>query len=189
VNIQRRQYLQHVQVYLDQRQGSLSWWSPCRSCYGECLSRQTVSSWSIPLSLRLLMCHHHSYRFRLVSISCDPSFVFSIDDHQMTVIEVEGTNVQPLVIDQLEIFVGVCQCGSKHVIYSVNQLQNRSTLLSCRKMLLFIYAHDGVPHVRTRSLRTGQLLTTVCVLSILSGPNNNNVNRDPCSPKVSDFGG
>jgi iron transport multicopper oxidase len=47
-----------------------------------------------------------SYRFRLVSISCDPSFVFSIDNHTMTVIEVEGTNVQPLLIDSLTIFVG-----------------------------------------------------------------------------------
>ncbi|KAI0252556.1 laccase [Lactifluus subvellereus] len=46
------------------------------------------------------------YRFRLVSISCDPSFVFSIDDHTMTVIEVEGTNVRPLDVDSLEIFAG-----------------------------------------------------------------------------------
>ncbi|KAH9998721.1 laccase [Russula vinacea] len=46
------------------------------------------------------------YRFRLVSISCDPSFLFSIDGHQMTVIEADGTNVQPLVVDSLEIFVG-----------------------------------------------------------------------------------
>ncbi|KAF8493492.1 laccase [Russula emetica] len=46
------------------------------------------------------------YRFRLISISCDPSFFFSIDNHTMTVIEVEGTNVQPLQIDSLHIFVG-----------------------------------------------------------------------------------
>ncbi|KAN0114014.1 laccase [Russula decolorans] len=46
------------------------------------------------------------YRFRLVSISCDPSFLFSIDNHTMTVIEVEGTNVQPLPIDAVEIFAG-----------------------------------------------------------------------------------
>jgi iron transport multicopper oxidase len=44
------------------------------------------------------------YRFRLVSISCDPGFFFSIDGHQMTVIEVDGNNVQPLLIDSLEIF-------------------------------------------------------------------------------------
>ncbi|KAH9008534.1 laccase 3, partial [Lactarius hengduanensis] len=47
------------------------------------------------------------YRFRLVSVSCDPSFIFSIDGHQMTVIEVEGNNVQPLLIDSLEIFTGI----------------------------------------------------------------------------------
>jgi iron transport multicopper oxidase len=50
---------------------------------------------------------YNSYRFRLLSISCDPSFVFSIDNHQMTVIEVEGINVQPLIVDSLEIFAGV----------------------------------------------------------------------------------
>jgi len=49
---------------------------------------------------------HFSYRFRLVSISCDPSFTFSIDSHQMTIIEVDSTNVQPLVVDSLQIFVG-----------------------------------------------------------------------------------
>lgn len=47
------------------------------------------------------------YRFRLVSVSCDPSFVFSIDNHQFTVIEVEGTNVQPLVVDSIELFAGM----------------------------------------------------------------------------------
>jgi hypothetical protein len=49
-----------------------------------------------------------SYRLRLISISCDPSFIFSIDSHTLTVIEVEGTNVKPLVVDSLEIFAGVC---------------------------------------------------------------------------------
>ena len=47
-----------------------------------------------------------SYRFRLVSISCDPSFMFSIDGHKMTIIEVEGENVQPLLVDSLAIFAG-----------------------------------------------------------------------------------
>ncbi|KAF9558364.1 laccase 1 [Agrocybe pediades] len=46
------------------------------------------------------------YRFRLVSISCDPNFVFSIDGHNMTIIEVDGVNVQPLVVDSIQIFVG-----------------------------------------------------------------------------------
>ena len=49
-----------------------------------------------------------SYRLRLISISCDPSFNFSIDSHTLTVIEVDGVNVQPLKVDSLEIFAGTC---------------------------------------------------------------------------------
>jgi iron transport multicopper oxidase len=41
-----------------------------------------------------------------VSISCDPNFTFSIDDHMMTVIEVDGTNVKPLQVDSIQIFAG-----------------------------------------------------------------------------------
>ncbi|KAF8485121.1 laccase C [Russula ochroleuca] len=47
-----------------------------------------------------------SYRFRLVSISCDPNWKFSIDDHTLTIIEVDGNNVQPLDVDQIQIFAG-----------------------------------------------------------------------------------
>ncbi|KAJ7235142.1 Lac2 protein [Mycena haematopus] len=46
------------------------------------------------------------YRFRLVSISCDPNFVFSIDGHSMTIIEVDGGNHQPLTVDSIQIFAG-----------------------------------------------------------------------------------
>ncbi|KAI9429941.1 laccase [Lactarius psammicola] len=46
------------------------------------------------------------YRLRLVSISCDPAFNFSIDGHQLTIIEVDGVNHQPLVVDSLQIFAG-----------------------------------------------------------------------------------
>ncbi|KAH9007563.1 laccase [Lactarius hengduanensis] len=46
------------------------------------------------------------YRLRLVSISCDPNFTFSIDGHQLTIIEVDGENTKPLVVDSLQIFAG-----------------------------------------------------------------------------------
>ena len=47
---------------------------------------------------------YHRYRFRLVSIACDPNWVFAIDGHTMTIIEVDGTNSQPLVVDEIQIF-------------------------------------------------------------------------------------
>ncbi|KAJ6592604.1 laccase 1 [Mycena capillaripes] len=46
------------------------------------------------------------YRFRLVSMSCDPNFVFSIDQHSMTIIEVDSCNHQPLTVDSIQIFAG-----------------------------------------------------------------------------------
>ncbi|KAJ7127169.1 laccase 1 [Mycena epipterygia] len=46
------------------------------------------------------------YRFRLVSISCKVNFIFSIDGHNMTVIEADGINHQPLLVDSIPIFTG-----------------------------------------------------------------------------------
>ncbi|KAI0666083.1 laccase B [Trametes maxima] len=46
------------------------------------------------------------YRLRVVSISCDPNFTFSIDGHGLTVIEVDSVSHQPLDIDSLQIFAG-----------------------------------------------------------------------------------
>ena len=40
-------------------------------------------------------------------MSCDPNFTFSIDGHNMTVIEVDGNNVQPLLVDSIQIFAGM----------------------------------------------------------------------------------
>ncbi|KAJ7466111.1 laccase 1 precursor [Mycena latifolia] len=46
------------------------------------------------------------YRFRMVSISCDPNWIFSIDGHKMTIIEVDSVNHQPLTVDSIQIFAG-----------------------------------------------------------------------------------
>ncbi|KAF7358932.1 Laccase I [Mycena sanguinolenta] len=49
---------------------------------------------------------HARARFRLVSLSCDPDFVFSIDAHSMDIIEVDGVNHQKLTVDSIQIFAG-----------------------------------------------------------------------------------
>jgi len=46
------------------------------------------------------------YRFRLISLSCDPNYVFSIDGHSFTIIEVDGVNTKPLEVDSIRIFAG-----------------------------------------------------------------------------------
>ena len=115
------------------------------------------------------MRRHNSYRFRLVSISCDPSFIFSIDGHQMTVIEVEGTNVQPLLIDEVEIFAGAC--GSKSVICPINQPRNRSTLLRCCKLLLFTLVQGSVLYVFVGQCEPASFQLLYVFYLIISSPN------------------
>ncbi|KAJ7771003.1 laccase 1 [Mycena maculata] len=46
------------------------------------------------------------YRFRLISMSCEPNFVFGIEGHEMTVIEVDGVNTNPVVVDSIQIYTG-----------------------------------------------------------------------------------
>ncbi|KAK7045880.1 hypothetical protein VNI00_007310 [Paramarasmius palmivorus] len=44
------------------------------------------------------------YRMRLISMACDPNFTFSIDGHNMTIIEADGVNVKPYTVNKLQIF-------------------------------------------------------------------------------------
>ena len=46
------------------------------------------------------------YRFRLVSLSCDPNYTFSIDGHNMTVIEADSVNHEPVTVDSIQIYAG-----------------------------------------------------------------------------------
>ena len=47
----------------------------------------------------------YRYRIRLISLSCDPYFNFTIDGHDFTVIEADGQNTDPLpAVDQIQIF-------------------------------------------------------------------------------------
>jgi iron transport multicopper oxidase len=46
------------------------------------------------------------YRLRLVSISCDPNFIFSIDNHNLTVIESDGVALNPVTVTSIQIFAG-----------------------------------------------------------------------------------
>ncbi|KAJ3513766.1 hypothetical protein NLJ89_g2761 [Agrocybe chaxingu] len=60
---------------------------------------------TIPLAV-ITVLPERRYRFRLVSISCDPNYTFSIDGHTMTIIEVDTVNTVPLEVDSIQIFAG-----------------------------------------------------------------------------------
>jgi FtsP/CotA-like multicopper oxidase with cupredoxin domain len=46
------------------------------------------------------------YRFRLVSMSCSPSYKFSIDEHDLTIIETEGVATAPITVNSIQIYAG-----------------------------------------------------------------------------------
>jgi iron transport multicopper oxidase len=46
------------------------------------------------------------YRFRLIAMSCLPNYQFSIDKHELLIIEADGNSVKPIVVDSLQILPG-----------------------------------------------------------------------------------
>ena len=50
---------------------------------------------------------HKRYRMRLISLSCDPNYNFTIDRQTMTIIEVDGVETKPHTVDKIQIFAGM----------------------------------------------------------------------------------
>ncbi|KAK1229545.1 laccase, multicopper oxidase, benzenediol:oxygen oxidorectuctase [Marasmius sp. AFHP31] len=46
------------------------------------------------------------YRFRFVNTACQPDFVVNIDNHDLTIIEADSINHNPVTVDSFQIFVG-----------------------------------------------------------------------------------
>ncbi|KAH7922073.1 laccase [Leucogyrophana mollusca] len=44
------------------------------------------------------------YRIRLLNLACKPNYIFSIDKHVFTILEVDGEYVEPLVVDSIQIY-------------------------------------------------------------------------------------
>ncbi|KAL0959310.1 hypothetical protein HGRIS_014574 [Hohenbuehelia grisea] len=59
----------------------------------------------VPLA-KIRVVHGKRYRFRLINIGCDPNYVFSIDNHELLVIEADAVNIEPYKVDSIQIFAG-----------------------------------------------------------------------------------
>ena len=57
---------------------------------------RSVKNLTAPLA-KINVEHGKRYRFRLISLACEPNFTFSIDGHNMTIIEADGQLTEPLV--------------------------------------------------------------------------------------------
>jgi iron transport multicopper oxidase len=69
------------------------------------------------------------YRFWLISMSCDPDYVFSIDGHDLTVIEADGTATEPETVNSIHILAGERNQLNYRCIFV--HMHYRSTLLLC----------------------------------------------------------
>ncbi|THV04436.1 laccase [Dendrothele bispora CBS 962.96] len=58
---------------------------------------------NVPLSV-INVEQYKRYRMRLISMSCDSNFMFSIDGHDMTIIEADGVSTKPVTVNALQIF-------------------------------------------------------------------------------------
>ena len=109
------------------------------------------------------------YRFRLVSLSCDPNYTFSIDNHTMTVIEADTVNTQPLEVDSIQIFAAqrysfVLEANQDVDNYWIRALPNAGTLGFADGINSAILRYDGAaavePAAITAPTSTNPLLET-----------------------------
>ncbi|KAK1227973.1 hypothetical protein PQX77_009020 [Marasmius sp. AFHP31] len=59
------------------------------------------------------------YRFRLISMGCDPSWNFSIDGHSMSFIEADGVSHNPVTADEVRIFAGMFTLSEAKEIFEL----------------------------------------------------------------------
>lgn len=113
---------------------SSSWWSSFGPQRNSRPIWQTVSPH--PKFQEYILIVAYRYRMRLISMSCDPNYEFSIDDHAMTIIEADGEYTKPLTVDTIKIYAGV----SRQLILMLNlclnvNLYSSTLLLHCESSL------------------------------------------------------
>ncbi|KAI5831415.1 multicopper oxidase/laccase, partial [Schizophyllum commune Tattone D] len=66
---------------------------------------RSVKDLTTPLA-KIKVEHGKRYRFRLISLACEPNYTFSIDGHNMTIIEADGQLTEPLTVNEIQILPG-----------------------------------------------------------------------------------
>ena len=88
-----------------------------------------------PLLLNVLL---RRYRFRLVNTACDSAFFFSIDGHDLNVIEADGKNVESLIVNIVPIYPGG-HSFARSLSLSEYLLFNRRSAVLSRGMFMQSY--------------------------------------------------
>ena len=90
------------------------------------------------------------YRFRLLNMACKPNYVFSIDDHNLTVIEVDGNYVEPYTVDSIQVHAAQRYSFILHADkdvdnYWVHAVPNQTINASTRAILRYTNAPAQLP--------------------------------------------
>lgn len=90
------------------------------------------------------------YRFRLLNMACKPNYLFSIDDHNLTIIEVDGNYVEPYTVDSIQIHAAQRYSFILHADqlvdnYWVHAVPNQATNASTRAILRYTSAPAQLP--------------------------------------------
>jgi len=118
------------------------------------------------------------YRMRLVSMACDSNFQFSIDGHNMTVIEVDGVNVEPVTVNSIQIFaaqrysfvLNANQPVDNYRIRSIPNNGNTSTEGVREGVNSAILRYKGAPHEEPTSNQGDVIGLTEAMLHPLENP-------------------
>lgn len=92
------------------------------------------------------------YRLRLVSISCDPDFTVSIDNHDLTVIEVEGVAVQPYTVNTIQILAGEFHCPGTPAFLLIHLAGQRYSVVLNANQTVGNYWIRALPNSGARNL-------------------------------------
>nr|QJT78376.1 laccase 1 [Trametes hirsuta] len=106
------------------------------------------------------------YRFRLVSLSCDPNYTFSIDGHNLTVIEVDGINSKPLTVDSIQIFAAqrysfVLNANQPVANYWVRANPNFGTTGFAGGINSAILRYQGAPNAEPTTTQTPSVIPLI----------------------------
>ncbi|KAG6816536.1 hypothetical protein H0H93_007984 [Arthromyces matolae] len=92
------------------------------------------------------------YRFRLIGLSCEVPFNFTIDNHSMTIIEADGEYTTPLDVDSLWVYPGQRYSVVVHANQTIDNYWIRADMLSNRGPSGFdggrnsaIFRYEGAP--------------------------------------------
>ncbi|KAG6860895.1 hypothetical protein C0995_006334 [Termitomyces sp. Mi166 len=92
------------------------------------------------------------YRFRIIGLSCNSPYNFTIHDHNLTIIETDGEYTIPLTVDSFWVFAGQRYSVILHADKPINNYWIRANPLASRQLPGFeggrnsaILRYDGAP--------------------------------------------